>query len=170
MAKAKSSEPTSERVIGKTQFVALVNELYQKGQRVKSITGEMGERVKHAEENAHLNKKALSMIRALHKMDEEKRDDVLRSFDLYRTYAEEAGLFGNNHCGDLVDQAEVGTDEDPGEKQAADNAVRLEAGIKKLSDNELKEFDDSTSSKPSRRKHKEPTLEGADEPGSYKLQ
>jgi hypothetical protein len=176
----------TEQVINKKQFAALLKDVLLKKKRMQSIAGELGERIKEGCDNGHLNRKAFSMIRAIASMDEEKRDDVLRSFDLYRDYCESEHFFGEKHLGDLAEQAEreaaADRDADAADKKY-ERAAGLEAikkGIKPITEDAslglaeaaltaLAKFDDSTSSKPSRRSQKD-VLEGGDKSGSYKLQ
>jgi hypothetical protein len=161
------AEDTSERATPAKQVIALIKAKNTAHTRVQSINGEIGERLRHAKDNAHLNLQAFGLISKLARMDEEKRNDFLRAFDLYRDYAEEANLFGEEHVGDLLDGAKGEDDSDPDADASSANVVALERGIKALSDEE-REFDDQTSSKPSRRRQKE-ALDGADAPGTYKV-
>jgi len=156
-----------ERAANAKQVIALIHALNQTKTRVASINGEIGERIMAAKDNGHLHPGAFKAIAKLVRADEEKRNDFLRAFDLYRTYAEEANLFGEEHVGDLLDDLDSGDEPDPNAEAAERNTKALNGGIKVLSDEE-REFDDQTSSKPSRRRQKE-ALEGADAPGSYKV-
>lgn len=54
-----------------------------------SEVGEQREEIAHLLELTNVNKKALSWIRALDKLEADKRDDVLRSFDALREHVME---------------------------------------------------------------------------------
>jgi hypothetical protein len=162
----------TERLINKKQFGALIKAADQAKTKVSSINGEIGERIKAAAENANLHPAAFEMILKLYRMDPEKRDGFLRSFDAYRDLASELNLF-EEHVGDIDDlarkaAAEEAERQEAEEAQVADNVHRLETGIKQLPEGE-REFDDATASKPSRRRAKKADDEGnGDEaPGSY---
>jgi hypothetical protein len=160
----------TERLINKTQFGALIKAADQAKTKVSSINGEIGERIKAAAENANLHPAAFKMILKLYRMDPEKRDAFLRSFDAYRDLATELNLF-DEHVGDIDDLARKAAAEDAERQEAedaqvADNVHRLETGIKPLTGEE-REFDDATSSKPSRRRKKKAGDEGDEAPGSY---
>jgi hypothetical protein len=99
--------------------------------RMQSVAGELGEEIKHAVENKHLNARALKAVARLSRMDADKRVAELAAFDLYRTYAEEAGLFGGGHVGDLVEQAEAGDTEAEALGDVVANNVRnIKRGIR----------------------------------------
>ena len=98
-----------------------------------------------AVDNGHLHRGAYALMLRLYRMDEERRDDFIRSIQLYLDICRDEGLFGEEHVGDLVDKAEAeapAVDED--EAAAEKNAKLLRKGIKKLDD-------------------------GADAPGTYKV-
>lgn len=63
-------------------------------------SGEYGEEVKAAADKYGINKKALAMVCALNRMTQEKRNDVLRSFDNFIV------MMGWESGPDLVDQME----------------------------------------------------------------
>jgi hypothetical protein len=158
----------TERLINKKQFGALIKAADQAKTKVSSINGEIGERIKAAADNANLHPAAFKMILKLYRMDPEKRDAFLRNFDAYRDLASELNLF-EEYVGDLADMAqrdEAREAEAAEEAQVADNVHRLETGIKPLPEGE-REFDDATSSKPSRRRAKKADDEGDEAPGSY---
>jgi hypothetical protein len=161
------AEDTVEHATPKKQVVALIKAANTAKTRVASINGEIGERLKHAKENANLHLPAFKLIAKLVDMDEEKRDEFLRAFDLYRDYAKEENLFGEEHVGDLVEDAEREAEADGEAEQVASNVTALRRGIKELSEDE-QEFDDATSPKPSRRNRRPKGVEGGDAPGTYK--
>ncbi len=169
MTKGQAGNATNKK-----QFLALLKEVDLKKDKSASVAGEIGERIKHAVENAHLNRAAFGMIMRLYRMDEEKREDFIRSFDLYREYCEEAKLFGEEHTGDFFDDKETDDTGDKAEPDTAEsdaevgakNAAKVAEGIRELTPEE-REFDDATSSKPSRRRQADP-LSGAETTGSYK--
>lgn len=134
---------TTFQVTPAKQFLALVKEANLVTKKVASINGEIGERVRHAIDNAHLHRSAFGLVRKLVRMDEDKRDDFLRSFDAYRDYAVEAQLFGSEHVDDLADMAQRGDGftiqdaEHEAQRQAdadqvAANVEALNGGIKPL--------------------------------------
>jgi hypothetical protein len=145
----------SEKLINSKQFGALIKAADQAKTKVASVNGEIGERIKHAVDNANLHPGAFKLILKLYRMDEEKRDAFLRSFDAYRDMAGELNLF-EEHIGDIDDLARKAAEES--ERQAAEdaaigeeNARLVMEGIKPLAGDDA-EFDDATSSRPSRRK------------------
>lgn len=161
------AEDTVERATPKKQVIALIRAANTAKTRVASINGEIGERLKHAKENANLHLPAFKLVAKLVGMSEEKRDEFLRAFDLYRDYAEEENLFGEEHVGDLVEDAEKAA-ADAEVEQVESNVTQLRRGIKELSEDE-QEFDDATSQKPSRRSRRpKGGVEGGDAPGTYK--
>lgn len=159
------SEET-QKIVNEKQFVALIKAASEAKTRQASISGEIGERLKHAAEYGGLHKAAFAMVLKLHRMDEQRRNEFLRKFIIYCEFAEANGLFGAAHVGDLADMAKADEDEEAAER----NSELLSKGIKKLDESDS-EFDDSTSSKPSRRRAApvQPEDEG-DAPGTYSLQ
>lgn len=155
------SEPTTKLVNAK-QLVALLKDADQKKTRVASINGELGERIKAAVEDGNLHRQLFGLMLKLSRQDEIKRNDFLAQFPEYVRMCREAGLFGQEHAGDLLDQE---PEKDPDEAAAEANTKALEKGISKLSD-EDRSFDDETSSKPSRRRR---GVSG-DAPASYRVQ
>jgi uncharacterized protein (UPF0335 family) len=129
---AKDAGDATEKVINKKQFLALLNHADQCKTRQQSINGELGERVKNAVENANLDKKAFGLILQAKRMDELKREAFKRNFDLYWDFCAEAGLFGQEHVGDLASMAQETPEEDADAVAAAENTKKLEAGIKPL--------------------------------------
>lgn len=159
------TEGTS-KIINDKQFAALVKAVDENKTKVASLNGTIGERVQHAVDNAGLHNGAFKLICKLHRMDEQKRDEFLRQFDIYREKAIKMGLFGEEHVGDLADMAErQETQEEADAKAAEANAKLLEKGIKPIPEDE-REFDDATSSKPSRKRPANADVED-EAPGSY---
>lgn len=156
-------EETADRAISKKQIAALIRARNTSHKRVQSINGEIGERIKHAADNAGLNRQAFGLIAKLARMDEDKRDDFLRSFDLYRQYAEEENLFGEEHVGDMVDEAERTAAAEAG--HVTDNVTQLKRGIKELLDEEA----GGKSASSSRGGRKADGLGDADASGSYDI-
>jgi hypothetical protein len=146
----------SEKLINSKQFGALIKAADQAKTKVASVNGEIGERIKHAVDNANLHPGAFKLILKLYRMDEEKRDAFLRSFDAYRDMAGELNLF-EEHVGDIDDLARKAAAEEEERQGAEDasigeeNARLVMEGIKPLAGDDA-EFDDATSSRPSRRK------------------
>jgi uncharacterized protein (UPF0335 family) len=109
--------------------LSLIRRVNETKTRVQSENGMIGQEIKDAVEDKHLNARALKSIARLTRMDADKRLAELAAFDLYRTYAEEAGLFGGGHVGDLVDDAEAPRAEALGDV-VANNVRKLKGGIK----------------------------------------
>lgn len=167
----KRTEDSADRTVAPKQLVALITEANREKDKIQSIAGSLGERVKHAIENGHLHRGAFQMMVRLYKMEEFKREDFIRQMNLYICICRENELFGPEHVGDLVEQAE-GSDEADGDdprprflkddgdaaEGAADvgkaNSDALAAGIKEL--------------KPKGNgRGRKGALEGADAPGTY---
>lgn len=160
----------ASKIINDKQFAALVKAVDENKTKVASLNGAIGERIQHAADNAGLHPGAFKIVCKLHRIDEQKRDEFLRQFDIYREKAIKMGLFGEEHVGDIVDQAEEQTQEEADARAAEENTKRLEKGVGQLSDEE-REFDDETSSRPSRRSKQKTDDEGDDEAvGTYRLQ
>lgn len=175
MAKEKSVE----KVVSKHLLLGLIKEANATKTKIGELSGSLGERVKTASENGHLHKAAFANVVKLSRMEELKRRDFLRQRAIYEEMAQEAGLFGDEHAGDLVDEAEEDQSDEgeddadvrPGflqdrDKAAADANAAALGGIKSLPDGE----------KPKRRAPKPKgvdagaPLEGADAPGDYSIQ
>ena len=174
---AKTSESTADRTIAAKQLVALIRETDQKKTKIASITGELGERIKSATENGNLHKACFGLMVKLYRMDEDKRDDFLRQFPLYVDICREGNLFGQEHVGDLVEDAQASdrlAKRDAVAGEVADivdaNTMALEGGIRQLPEDEaLKDFDDDAAPKPSRRAKRNGGLPGAEASGGYKV-
>jgi len=152
----------ASKIINDKQFAGLVKAVDENKTKVASLNGAIGERIQHAADNAHLHPAAFKLVCKLYRMDEQKRDEFLRQFDICREKAIKMGLFGEEHVGDMADMAERETQEEADAKAAEANAKALEKGIKQLPDDDA-EFDDATTSKPSRKRGV-----GGDAPGNYK--
>ena len=132
------AEKTTFQVTSKKQFLALLKNSDQQKDKLASISGELGARIKEASDNGYLNRGAFGLMLKLYRMEEDKRADFLRSFDAYRDYADQEQLFGSEHVGDLADMASRSEPDGEAEKQAADeaqtaaNVEALEQGIKPL--------------------------------------
>ena len=137
------SDSTTDLVTPAKEVLSLVKALNLSKTRVASVNGEIGERIKHAVENKHLHSSALKAVAKLVRTDPEKRDDFLRAYRLYFDYAQEAGMFGSAHVGDLVDEAE--SDADPAEAERLGDVV--ESNVRKLRRG-IKTFDDSDFDEP----------------------
>lgn len=141
------SETSSDRTVAPKQLVALIKDADQKRTKIQSISGEIGARVKAAVENGNMHRGAYALMVRLYRMDEERRNDFIRSIQLYLDICSEEGLFGDEHVGDLADMAasEGPTDDDddprpallknkgadPDAEHVATNVERL-GGIKGL--------------------------------------
>ncbi len=158
----------SAKIVNEKQFVALIKAASEAKTRQSSISGDIGERLKHAAEDGGLHKGAFALVLKLHRWDEQKRDEFLRQFEIYCEMAENNGLFGEKHVGDLADMAADDPDADAADK----NSKLLSKGIKRLEDSD-DEFDDASSSKPSRRNAANKFEDNNDDDeaaGSYSLQ
>eukprot|EP01037_Dinobryon_pediforme_P011876 gene11876-11967_t len=153
------SEDTT-KIVNPKQLVALIKDSDQKKTRMQSISGEIGQRVKEATENGHLHRGAFALMVRLYRMDELKREDFIRQFDLYVDMCRENELFGTEHTGDLVDMAANANDSeqenDPDAEAAERNEALLRGGI-----SELKEPDEEP--------HLRVTKTIGDAPGTYKV-
>jgi len=112
----------------KKLVLSLIKGINEDKKRVQSINGTRGEEIRGYVEDKHLHAKALKRVAELVRMDQEKRDDFLRAQARYCEYAKEAGLFGDEHTGDLVEQAENGELISLGDVMAQ-NVARLRVGI-----------------------------------------
>jgi len=159
---------SAKKIVNAKQFVALLRDADQKKTRVASINGEIGERIKEASENGHLHRALFGLMLKLSRQDELKREDFISQFPIYVEMCREAGVFGQEHVGNLADMAaEEEPEQDADEAAAEANTTALEKGIKKLPAEDGFE-DDEVSAKPSRRRAKAKDDIGADEKsGSY---
>lgn len=125
-----------EKPVDKHQLIALVKESYTTKEQTSAIAGKFGERVKNAVENGRLNKKAFGFVCGLHRMEELKRQAVIRDVQLYLDMIEESGLWGHQHVGNMVDDMEREDGEaDPDAEITAANAKALK-GLRTLSNEE----------------------------------
>jgi hypothetical protein len=165
------TEETATKVVNAKQLVALPKAFNQSKSRVASINGEVGERIQKAVENGNLHAKAFKFNCALARMyekDDLKAREFWRNVILYHEEFEKSGLFGEQHVGDIDELARKAEQEERDAEAAhvAENELLIMSGIKPLAEDE-KEFDDATSSKPSRRNQKSGGLGDAE--GSYKV-
>ena len=138
-----NAEPSARQISAK-QLIALINDADQKKTRMASISGELGERVKSAVDNGNLNKKAFGLAVSVYRMSEESRSAFLGAFFLYIDMMREAGMFGDEHVGDLADMAAAPEDERDLDAEAGDaNAALLAKGIKPLPEDEADAADAS---------------------------
>lgn len=140
---AKPLTETADRQIGREQLAALVREKMRAKDAAARANEFANEKISSAVENVNLHRGAFNLIAALARKDEQKRKDFLSAFDLYRDMAEEAGLFGDQHIGDLMDDAANGAKDDEEASRAAEeaeqianNVTRLTRGIQKLEPND----------------------------------
>ena len=129
------SDKTVDRVISEKKFNSLLNRFQEGKKRVRSLSGDLGTEVKEAVERDNLHKGAFALFARLDGMDELKRNDFLRAFDIYRDRAEaDKGRW--NGTGDIVDRAQQQADKEAEEKASADakqtetNVTRLRRGIR----------------------------------------
>lgn len=117
-----------------------MKESYTTKEQTAAIAGKFGERVKNAVENGRLNKKAFAFVCALHRMEELKRQGVIRDVQLYLDMIEESGLWGHQHVGNMVDDMERDDGDDASEEDEikASNAKALK-GLRALTDGEHEE-------------------------------
>ncbi|WP_159728339.1 hypothetical protein [Methylosinus sp. Ce-a6] len=169
------TEEVTTKVANTKQMVALAKAFNQSKSKVASINGEIGERIAKAVENGNLHAKAFKFNCALARMfekDDLKAREFWRCLILYHEEFEKAGLFGEQHVGDIDELArKAEQDEHDAEAaQAEANGKAIMEGIGPLPE-EDKEFDDETSEKPSRRRaKKEPEPVTEEIPGSYRYQ
>lgn len=97
--------------------------------KCSSIADTFGERVQDAAENKHLHRGAFKLCLKLFRMDAEKREDFVRSLNLYIYMCGEQGLW-ETHEGDFVDKAEAAKDVSADAVET--NVTRLNGGITKL--------------------------------------
>ncbi len=101
--------------------------------RMQSEAGTLGEKIADAVEKHHLHKGAFAVIARLHRMDELKRNDFIRSLDAYMDIMENTLWKDQGHTGDLAENAGDGdpeTEETEDQKAAKANAEAIKAGIK----------------------------------------
>jgi hypothetical protein len=150
--KKKDSEQSVERCVAPDHLVGLINAAEslrsKKAEFKNDFVDGFDSKVASAVENGHLHRKAFNEVKKLDAMDEFRRNDFIRSFQLYVDILTEKRWSKEGHSGDLVDTAE---EHDEDAEAAEQNAAALEKGIKQLEPEA--EFDDATSSKPSRRRH-----------------
>lgn len=132
-----------ERVTPEKTFNSLLGRFHKARKQGRSIAGEIGQEIKDAVEKHHLHKGAFALFAKLDGMDEMKRNDFLRSFDIYRERAEGAGGKWDT-ASDIVDRAQQPSDEEREQaeadkvaaEQTATNVRRLRGGIKKKTEDE----------------------------------
>jgi hypothetical protein len=171
------TEEAATKVANTKQMIALAKALNQSKSKVASINGEIGERIAKAVENGNLHAKAFKFNCALARMfekDDLKAREFWRNVLLYNEEFENAGLFGEQHVGDIDELARKAAAEEAERQDAEDAAIGEEnarlvmEGIKPLAGDDA-EFDDATSSRPSRRRQKaESEAPGDEAPGSYR--
>lgn len=136
------SETAVDRVIPEKKFNQLLRAYTSTRQKMQSLAGDIGQMIADAVEKNFLHKGAFSLIAKLHKMDELKRNDFLRAFDIYRERME-AKDWGSGK--DLMDGAADGDSSDgdepaaetqakTGEEIGEENARKVKRGIKPLAD------------------------------------
>lgn len=134
------SEESTEKVVNKRQFVALVKLSDQTKSKISELAGTFGERVKNVVENGNLHAGAFRIICRMNRMEEMKRNDFERALRLYLDFGGELLWGQNDHTGDLVEEAEKAEASPEAAKQQADeaaakkNAKALKGGIKQLVD------------------------------------
>lgn len=167
--KAESTETSVDRVVAPKQLLALIADAHQKRDKISTIAGELGERIKNAVENGRLHRAAFTLMVRLYKMEELKREDFIRQIGLYVDMCREGNLFRPEHAGDLVAEADrlageaenegaqepLGRDDEPPLTEAA---MAVQSGIKQLADN-----------KPKRGRPRK-ALEGAEAAGATRIQ
>lgn len=145
--KKEHSEDAVERTVNSLHFAGLVRRVCENKSKAAEHAQDTSERVRAAVDNDNLHRGAFGMIVKLARMDEYKRNDFLRQFELYLDIAREQKLFGDEHVGDLVDATRAAEpEEDVGEK----NAEMLAKGIKQLPEDDGAD-EPATPAKPPRR-------------------
>lgn len=131
--KKEQSDESVDRTVNAQYFASLVRKVDENKTKSAAISQDTSELVRAAVDNDNLHRGAFGLIVKLRRMDEYKRNDFLRQFELYLDIAREQKLFGSEHVGDLVDATRAAEpEEDVGEK----NAEMLAKGIKQLPDDE----------------------------------
>lgn len=136
------SETAVDRVIPEKKFNQLLRAYASTRQKMQSLAGDIGQMIADAVEKNFLHKGAFSLIAKLHKMDEMKRNDFLRAFDIYRERME-AKEWGSGK--DMMDGADTddSAEGDPPEADKAaktaeeigeENGRKVRRGIKPLAD------------------------------------
>ena len=125
----------SEKIIAVSVFKSLVHQSSQAKNKIASIAGELGERIKHHVEASNLHAGAFKIICMLDRKAEDKRDDFIRSLQLYIEMAENE-IWADGHTGDIADMAaQRERDAEEFESAAGDaNGKALAKGIKPLDD------------------------------------
>lgn len=147
--KKEQSEDAVERTVNSLHFAGLVRRVCENKSKAAEHAHDTSDRVRAAVDNDNLHRGAFGLIVKLARMDEYKRNDFLRQFELYLDIAREQKLFGDEHMGDLVDAthaSDAESREDIGEK----NAEMLAKGIKQLPEDDGAD-EPATPAKPPRR-------------------
>ena len=115
-----SDDTSLGKQINKSHFIALVKEAQGVKSELSSISGDFGERLKAAQDNANLNLKAFRFICGMDRMDEMKRNALWDQLQLYHDFAQ-AERWGGDHVGDLDKMARAASskDEDEGDEPEA---------------------------------------------------
>jgi hypothetical protein len=145
-------------------FVALVRAADRNKTEIGEINGELGERIKHHQENSNLNAKAFRIITAMHRMDELKRKAFWDALELYHDYAS-SDLWGDGHVGNLVTMAEV--EPDPDEAATEANTAALRAGINELE--QERRADDPVPVEAKRAATRKPPKPAGEAPGTFRV-
>ena len=128
-----------DRVISEKKFNTLLNRFQEGSKRLRSLSGDLGTEVKEAVDKDHLHKGAFALFAKLDRMDELKRNDFLRAFDIYRERADASGGRWDG-TGDIIDRSAQEEKAAAQEKASADeeqvktNVTRLRRGIKRTED------------------------------------
>ena len=126
------TETSNDRVIAQKPFRKLVQSFGHRKAKIQSLSGELGETIKTAVDTQNLHRGAFALIARLDRMDEMKRNDFLRSLDLYRDYMETDGGTWSAEP-DMVDQAEAPAAGPTDDEKVETNVRTLRRGIKPLS-------------------------------------
>jgi hypothetical protein len=87
------------------RIINTVNRIISNERDRSSDAGEDRESIGSLIEQIGVNKKAMSMVKALHKMEPDKREDTLRSFDALRIEFEKN--WGGQKTADMFDETEA---------------------------------------------------------------
>ena len=162
------ADESTSKVCNPKQLIALAKAFNATKSKIGSINGEIGERIANAVEDGNLHAGAFKFVCSLarkHEKDELKASEFWRQTLVYHEEFEKAGLFGDQHVGDLDEMAGEPSAEDADAAVVEKNAKAIATGIGELSKDDAK-FDDVASGKPSIRLRKGGVGEAA---GSYKL-
>lgn len=133
MAKKLTSEKTTG--IHPEVLKSLISKCDGMKAEMDEARGELGAAVKDAEETHGINRKAFKLVLSLKRMEQDKRDDFLRSLDDYREKLDlnpQPDLFADGE-GDEAQRRAAQAEKASADDAAAErNSKALKGGIKQL--------------------------------------